>query len=57
MNIQNFISAVLQQDAEALCTFFLKDAYINWHNTNEHFTMTKIIVRKTCQPLGICGYC
>ena len=51
MNIQNFITAVLQQDAEAMRKFFLPDAYINWHNTNEHFTMEEYI-RVNCEYPG-----
>ena len=38
MNIQDFWNAVLQQDAERLCSFFADLAYINWHCTNERFT-------------------
>lgn len=39
MNIQDFLNAVLKQDAEQLRTYFSDSAYINWHCTNEHFTV------------------
>ncbi len=51
MNIQDFMSAVLRQDAEAMRAFFLPDAYINWHNTNEHFTLEEYI-RANCEYPG-----
>ncbi len=51
MNIQNFITAVLRQDAEAMRKFFLPDAYINWHNTNEHFTVEEYI-QANCEYPG-----
>lgn len=39
MNIKKFWDAVLRQDAEAIRKYFHPDAYVNWHNTNEHFTV------------------
>ena len=51
MDIQGFITAVLQQDAETMRTFFDPDAYINWHNTNEHFTVDEYI-RANCEYPG-----
>ena len=51
MDIQNFITAVLRQDAEAMRKIFLPDAYINWHNTNEHFTLEEYI-RANCEYPG-----
>lgn len=51
MNIENFITAVLQQNAEVMRKFFLPDAYINWHNTNEHFTLEEYI-RANCEYPG-----
>lgn len=51
MNIDTFISAVLQQDADAIRTFFQPDAYVNWHNTNEHFTVEEYI-RANCEYPG-----
>ena len=43
MNIGAFISAVLRQDADAIRICFQPDAYVNWHNTNEHFTVEEYI--------------
>lgn len=43
MDIHKFVTAVLQQDARKIRAFFHSDAYINWHNTNEHFTVEEYI--------------
>ena len=51
MDIQNFITAVLQQNAEQIREYFLPDAYINWHNTNEHFTVEEYI-QANCEYPG-----
>lgn len=51
MHIKQYWQAVLQQDAEALRTYFLPDAYVNWHNTNEHFTAEEFI-RANCEYPG-----
>lgn len=51
MDIQKFWSAVLQQDAAALEGFFAEDAWVNWHNTNEHFTAAEFI-RANCDYPG-----
>lgn len=51
MDIHKFISAVLRQDAAEIRTFFHEDAYINWHNTNEHFTVEEYI-RANCEYPG-----
>lgn len=51
MNIHDYWSAVLRQDAEALRSFFHPDAWINWHNTNEHFTAEEFI-RANCEYPG-----
>ena len=39
MNIKNFWYDVLRQDADAIRAYFYPDAWVNWHNTNEHFTL------------------
>ena len=52
MNIQDFWNAVLKQDAEQLHTYFSDSAYINWHCTNEHFTVDEYI-RVNCEYPGI----
>ncbi len=51
MDIYKFWSAVLQQDADAIRPFFHKDAWVNWHNTNEHFTVEEFI-RANCEYPG-----
>lgn len=43
MNIHAFWKAVLNQDANAMRTYFTPDAYVRWHNTNEHFTVDEFI--------------
>ncbi len=51
MDIHEFIKAVLGQDAEKMRTFFRSDASVNWHNTNEHFTLEEYI-RANCEYPG-----
>lgn len=51
MDIQRFWKAVLKQNKEELRTFFHQDAYINWHNTNEHFTVDEFI-QANCEYPG-----
>ena len=42
-NIYEFYSAVLNQNACEIKKFFNEDAYIDWHNTNERFTVDEFI--------------
>lgn len=51
MDIHNFWKAVLQQDAEKMRKYFKNDAYINWHCTNEHFSVEEYI-RANCEYPG-----
>ena len=51
MNITQFWIDVLQQDADAIRTYFAPDAWVNWHNTNEHFTVEEFI-RANCEYPG-----
>lgn len=51
MDIQKFWSAVLRQDAAEMACFFTEDAWVNWHNTNEHFTAAEFI-RANCEYPG-----
>lgn len=51
MDINEFWDAVLRQDAKKLKTFFSDTAYINWHCTNEHFTVNEYI-RANCEYPG-----
>ena len=50
MNIQRYWKAVLSQQATELKLFFHKDAYINWHNTNEHFSVDEFIAANCDYP-------
>ncbi len=43
MNIKGFWNAVLRQDANEIRQYFKPSAYINWHCTNEHFTVEEFI--------------
>ncbi len=51
MNTAQFWDAVLKQDREAIRGYFDADAYVNWHNTNEHFTVEEFI-RANCEYPG-----
>ena len=51
MNIKEFWSAVLRQDADAIRDYFHLDGWVNWHNTNEHFTVEEFI-RANCEYPG-----
>lgn len=51
MNIKKYWETVLKQDADALRGYFNPDAYINWHCTNEHFTVEEFI-RANCEYPG-----
>jgi len=43
MNIKQFLSAVLAQDENAIRKYFHDNAHVNWHCTNEHFTVDEYI--------------
>lgn len=43
MNIQDFWKATLSQDANSMKEYFDSNAYIQWHNTNECFTVEEFI--------------
>ncbi len=51
MNIQNYWKDVLEQNEQALKSYFHKDAYVNWHCSNEHFTVDEFI-RANCEYPG-----
>lgn len=52
MDIREFWSAVLRQDARAIRDWFHPTAWVNWHNTNEHFTVEEFI-RANCEYPGL----
>lgn len=49
--IKAYWDAVLRQDAAAIRACFLPDAWVNWHNSNEHFTVEEFI-RANCEYPG-----
>lgn len=51
IKIENFWSAVLKQDAKAIREYFHEEAFVNWHCTNEHFTVEEFI-RANCEYPG-----
>lgn len=51
MDIEGYWSAVFRQDADAIRRFFHSTAFVNWHNTNEHFTVEEFI-RANCDYPG-----
>ena len=51
MDIKQFWADVLRQDAAAIRAYFHPNAWINWHNTNEHFTVEEFI-RANCEYPG-----
>lgn len=51
MKVNEFWHAILRQDAEAIREYFHPDAWVNWHNTNEHFTVEEFI-RANCEYPG-----
>ena len=51
LDIEGFWRNVLEQNAERLKAYFHEDAYVNWHNTNEHFTAEEFI-RANCEYPG-----
>ena len=51
MNINQFWKAVLAQDRAAMKSYFDDDAYVNWHCTNEHFTVEEFI-QANCEYPG-----
>lgn len=50
MEIQHFWNAVLRQDAQALRACFWDDAWVNWHCTNEHFTVEEYLEANCTYP-------
>lgn len=51
LDIESFWKDVLEQNAEKLKGYFCENAYVNWHNTNEHFTVDEFI-RANCEYPG-----
>lgn len=51
MNFYQYWKDILKQDANAIRGYLKKDAYINWHCTNEHFNVEEYI-RANCEYPG-----
>lgn len=51
MDIKKYWQAVLCQNPGAMEEFFEKEACVNWHNTNEHFSADEFI-RVNCEYPG-----
>ena len=41
--IENYWKDALAQDADSMKLYFEDDAFVNWHNSNEHFTLEEYI--------------
>ena len=50
MDIYKFWKDILEQNAAAVRGYFSKDAYINWHCTNEHFNVDEFIIANCEYP-------
>ncbi len=51
MDVFKFWQAVLAQDAEEIRSYFAPNAYVNWHCTNEQFSVDEFI-RANCEYPG-----
>ena len=50
MDVYSFWNDTLAQDAVKIRKYFHEDAYINWHDTNEHFTLEEFIIANCEYP-------
>ena len=50
MNINALYQAIISQNEKDLRNFFHKEAYINWHCTNERFTLDEYIIANCEYP-------
>lgn len=51
MNVYNFWKAVLTQDEQTLRMYFHEDASVNWHCTNEHFSVDEFLIANCEYPV------
>ena len=54
MNMQQLGESVLAQDEQKIRTYFHPKAYVNWHCTNEHFSVEEFI-QANCEYPGEWG--
>lgn len=52
LNVYEFWKAVLEQNEKEIRRYFHKEAYINWHCTNEHFNLDEFIAAN-CEYPGV----
>lgn len=50
MDVHGFVKAVLAQDEKAIRPFFHENAHVNWHCTNEHFSVDEYIIANCEYP-------
>ena len=50
MDVRGFIKAALPQDENTIRNFLHKDAHMNWHCSNEHFTVYEFIIANCEYP-------
>ena len=50
MDIKQFWKSVLAQDEREIRKYFHEDACVNWHCTNEHFTVDEYIIANCEYP-------
>lgn len=50
MDVYEFWKAILAQDAEAIRRHFHENAYVNWHCSNEQFTVEEFIIANCEYP-------
>lgn len=50
MDIYGYWEAVLSQDAIKMKSYFQDNAYVNWHDSNEHFTLEEFILANCEYP-------
>lgn len=51
MDVERYWKAALRQDADGMRAFFHEAAHVDWHNTNERFTVEEFI-RANCEYPG-----
>lgn len=50
MDVCHFLKAVLAQDENTIRSYFHENAYVNWHCSNEHFTVDEFIIANCEYP-------
>lgn len=51
MDLYKYWEVTVKQDADEIKAFFHENAWVNWHNTNEQFTLEEYI-RTNCEYPG-----